>query len=88
MRQGHGTGGEERLNSSVLFCHMHVGICNMHVETRHLFLMLEAEDRFEGSKVEGKVLSIQIESLHFYFLMPNFRPNLHLPPFPARTFHC
>jgi hypothetical protein len=28
------------------------------------------------------------ESLRFYFLMPNFRPNPHLPPFPARTFHA
>jgi hypothetical protein len=28
------------------------------------------------------------ESLRFYFLMPNFRPNTHLPPFPARTLHA
>jgi hypothetical protein len=41
-----------------------------------------------GSRGQVQRFSIQIESFHFYFLMPNFRPNSHLPPFPARTFHA
>ena len=33
-------------------------------------------------------LQCEIQSLRFYLRMPKFRPDPHLPPFPARTSHA